>query len=433
MPAGDVRLQRGLVTRRLSGSGARVSKATRSHRSATRSSRRARELGDNGPLERRQRRDHRAALLAAYPASSRSTSATVRAPSPARSRANASSMPSRSVTCVTTSATGKPPARGHLGHRGQQRRRVARAVVAAADALLGQQLERRQRDLDAGRRDPDDRRGRARRAARPRRAGSWPASRPPRTRGRPRRGASASTRGAGVVGPAGRTASVAPRASASASFAASRSTAMIRPAPASRAAATSCSPTPPQPITQTRLPGARRARRCARRPTAVTTPQPSSAACHSGSSAGTGTAHAGGHDAALGEAGDEVEVLDRPTVREAQARACRRAACPPRRAAAATSQRLRRPGAQARQRAARRDEAEGDADRRARRGHALADRLDDAGALVAEDDRVAPLARGGRRPGAGRSGRRRRRPRARAPRPRAAARARARSTSSGVP
>ena len=89
------------------------------------------------------------------------------------------------------------------------------------------------------------------------------------------------------------TASVAPRASASARFAGSRSTATIRPAPASRAAATSCRPTPPQPTTQTLSPIATRAAlRTA--PTAVTTPQPSSDACQSGSAAGIGTAQAAG-------------------------------------------------------------------------------------------------------------------------------------------
>ena len=49
-----------------------------------------------------------------------------------------------------------------VGHRRHHCRRVAGAVVAAAQPLLGQQLQRGQRDLDARRRDPDDGRGRAR-------------------------------------------------------------------------------------------------------------------------------------------------------------------------------------------------------------------------------------------------------------------------------
>ena len=62
-----------------------------------------------------------------------------------------------------------------------------------------------------------------------------------------------------------------------------RSTATSGAAPASRAAATTCSPTPPQPTTQTPSPRATRATlRTAPKP--VTTPQPSSAACQSGSS-----------------------------------------------------------------------------------------------------------------------------------------------------
>ncbi len=54
-------------------------------------------------------------------------------------------------------------------------------------------------------------------------------------------------------------------------------------------------------------------------PSPVTTPQPTSAACQSGSDAGRGTAEAAGYDAALGEAGHAQEVLDRGAVRKRQA------------------------------------------------------------------------------------------------------------------
>ncbi len=65
--------------------------------------------------------------------------------------------------------------------------------------------------------------------------------------------------------------------------------ATIVPAPANRAAAITCRPTPPQPKTATDSPAwTRPTFRTA--PNPVTTPQPSSAACHSGSSRGTGTA-----------------------------------------------------------------------------------------------------------------------------------------------
>ena len=82
---------------------------------------------------------------------------------------------------------------------------------------------------------------------------------------------------------------VAPWATASSSFSATRSTATIGFAPASRAAATTWSPTPPQPMTATESPGwTPAALRTA--PIPVTTAQPRSAACQSGSSRGSGTA-----------------------------------------------------------------------------------------------------------------------------------------------
>ena len=66
---------------------------------------------------------------------------------------------------------------------------------------------------------------------------------------------------------------------------------MIVVAPASRAAAITWSPTPPQPITATRSPMRTRAA-WATAPKPVMTPQPSSAACHSATSSGIGMAPA---------------------------------------------------------------------------------------------------------------------------------------------
>ena len=79
------------------------------------------------------------------------------------------------------------------------------------------------------------------------------------------------------------TTSLAPSLRASSSFHGTVSTAMIRPAPAIRAPCSAESPTPPQPITATLLPGAICAVLSAA-PTPVVTPQPISAACSSGMS-----------------------------------------------------------------------------------------------------------------------------------------------------
>ena len=77
--------------------------------------------------------------------------------------------------------------------------------------------------------------------------------------------------------------SVAPSFLASSSFAGTVSTAMMRPAPASAAPLTQASPTPPQPITATLVPGSTLAV-WNTAPTPVSTPQPISAARSSGMS-----------------------------------------------------------------------------------------------------------------------------------------------------
>src|SRR5262245_3776115 len=82
---------------------------------------------------------------------------------------------------------------------------------------------------------------------------------------------------------------VAPCARASSSFSGTRSTAMIGEAPARRAAAITWRPTPPYPRTATASPPWTFAT-FATAPAPVTTPQPRSAACHSGSSSGIRTA-----------------------------------------------------------------------------------------------------------------------------------------------
>ena len=183
------------------------------------------------------------------------------------------------------------------------------------------------------------------------------------------------------------TASVAPRASASARFAGSRSTATIRPAPASRAAATSCRPTPPQPTTQTLSPTATRAAlRTA--PTAVTTPQPSSDACQSGSAAGIGTAHAAGTTARSAKQATKLKCCaGRPSA--SRSRLVPSSSIPAHARSPATSQRLRRPAAQAAAAPAGGDEAERDVVAGRDVVDALPHGLDDAGALVPEHHRHA--------------------------------------------
>ena len=216
-----------------------------------------------------------------------SMTTTERSPSPRRSRSKrrldvveadqVETTSARSSRPSTTSWTSRPSAAWSR-----------RAVVAADDRLLGQELDRRQRHLDA-------RRGQADTIAVPpgRSASQACADR----RGAPddlervvdaAAGARAAPRD-DVGDRSRRPRACAPRRRASSSFAGPRSTATIVAAPASRAAAITCSPTPPQPITHTRSPiRAGGARLTA--PNPVTTPQPSSAACHSGISGGIGIA-----------------------------------------------------------------------------------------------------------------------------------------------
>ena len=269
-----------------------------------------------------------------------------------------------------------------------------------------------------GGRDADDDRGGARPQHVPGEADRARASRRPRRRGRRRPGTTASTASTGSVPAAGGDGVGRARGCvASASLAASRSTATMRPAPASRAAATTCSPTPPQPTTHTRLPGADPAAlRTA--PTAVTTPQPSSDACHSGSPRGSGTAAPAGTTQRSAKHETKLKCCTRAAVGVAQARACRPGACRPTRRAAAVSHSVEPPGR------GRRAHAPQDGTKQNATGSPGAtcatpspDRLDDARALVARARSAGARRRGGRRPGAGRSGRRRRRRRARAPRP----------------
>ena len=92
---------------------------------------------------------------------------------------------------------------------------------------------------------------------------------------------------------------------------------MIVAAPPSRAAAITCRPTPPQPITHTRSPIATRAA-WVTAPNPVTTPQPSSAACHSGNVAWDRDHAGAGDDRVLGEAGDGQAVLEHRAVGSAQ-------------------------------------------------------------------------------------------------------------------
>ena len=243
---------------------------------------------------------------------------SVRRPSPRRSRSNASSMPVEVADVRDGVGQREAAVDREPREPADLDRRVRRAVVAAAQPLLAEQLQRGQRDRRA-----DSARSRRRSpsppaAARPTPAASWRAARPPRTRGRRRPARAAGPRSAASPSAAS-TASVAPRRRASSSFAGSRSTAMIRPAPASRAAATICSPTPPQPTTQTLSPSATRAAlRTAPKP--VMTAHPSSAPCHSGSSGGSGTADAAGTTQRSAKQETKLQCCDGRAVGERQAR-----------------------------------------------------------------------------------------------------------------
>ena len=178
---------------------------------------------------------------------------------------------------------------------------VGRAVVAAPQVLLAEQVERRQRHLDALGGNPTttaEPPGRIMSQAwrivsgRPTTSNAW--STPPGTSSRTR--ATASDRrpvdrvgGAAARGPLQLFGGAVDRDHAT------------RPPPAWR---------PRSPAGRRRRSRSRPRSRPTRTravlrtaPSPVTTPQPSSAACHSGSAAGSGIALAAGHDAALGEAG----------------------------------------------------------------------------------------------------------------------------------
>ena len=168
----------------------------------------------------------------------------------------------------------------------------------------------------------------------------------------------------------------------------------------------------------------RPSRRCAPRRRAVTTPQPSSDACQQRQRRRDRHGARGRHDAALGEAGDEVEVLDARRPSASCSRLVPSSSVPAHARSPATLQRLRLPAAQARAARRRRGRSRRPRGRRARRGR----RPPPPPRRRRRPRGRAPSARvpdrGGRRRGAGRSGTRPRLRPGRAPRPRAAARAR---------
>ena len=149
-----------------------------------------------------------------------------------------------------------------------------------------------------------------------------------------------------------------------------------RAAPASTRPATTCSPTPPQPITQTALADAGRARRCARprrrSPRRSRAARPATAAPRPAAA----RRRAAGTTRPLGEARDREAVLQRRPVRQAQARSSRPSASRARRRSPAGPQRFGRPARQARACAARRHDAEHDAIARRDVRDPLADGLD---------------------------------------------------------
>ena len=160
------------------------------------------------------------------------------------------------------------------------------------------------------------------------------------------------------------------------------------PAPARTRPAMTCWPTPPQPITAALSPIRGRATlRTA--PMPVTAPQPSSAACQSGTLGGQRDDAAGGHDGALGEARDGEAMLQGGAVGQRQARgAVHERAAEAGIARRPAERRPPRPACAAG--AARGDHAEHDAVARRDVDDALADLLDGAGALVPEHHRPAP-------------------------------------------
>ena len=148
---------------------------------------------------------------------------------------------------------------------------------------------------------------------------------------------------------------------------ASRSTATIGRRPASRAAGDHLQPD------AAAADHARRSRPAATRatlrtaPTPVTTPQPSSAACHSGSSVGIGTAPRAATTQRSAKHAVMQDVLQRRAVRRARSRDVPSISIPAQPCSPAGSHRLGRPARQAGS-TARGHEAERDARRPGRRG-----------------------------------------------------------------
>ena len=187
---------------------------------------------------------------------------------------------------------------------------------------------------------------------------------------RSRTAATASTADASIV-------SVAPNRSAHASFGAATSTAISRSAPAILAPCSAARPIPPRPITATRAPGHTFAVWIAA-PTPVETPHPRRHALRSGSS--------GRHRDRLRRMDDGVRreraQRERPRERRGVPRPADARRLHPRMGAAARDAAPARPAGAARHRPRQHDGIA-----HARRVHAVADLLDDAGSLVAEQHR----------------------------------------------
>src|ERR1700733_12967491 len=193
---------------------------------------------------------------------------------------------------------------------------------------------------------------------------------------------------------------VAPRRSAWASFSGRRSTAMIVAAPASRAAAITCRPTPPPPHPR------RPAAAAADHADAVTDPHaggvghgaeaghdpaPEQRRLPEGNLSRDGNRRGRRHDGVFGEARDAEPVLECRSVGAAQPRCAIRERARERVASGRLAQ-CQTPGTARAAAAARGDERKNDVIADGDAGHAVAKCFDDPRPLVAEDDRPAPWA-----------------------------------------
>ena len=225
------------------------------------------------------------------PASAWSITITDRAPSPRRRRPSAASTSSSSIRSDTTPSRSSRPSTTSCAIPRSARAHVRRPVVAPGDRLLAQELDRRQRHFDAEGSDADHGRGPAGAqhvpglADRRRRADHLErvvdsAARSARAPPAPHRRERSPPHGSRHGGPHARACPMRGRPPRSWP----RRPAARRRSPAGRHRRSRS----PHTVSPTRTPARLTA------PIPVTTPHPSSAACHRGIDAGSGTAPAAG-------------------------------------------------------------------------------------------------------------------------------------------